>query len=191
MKHSHHEHGKFSFKIMTFVLLVRDLFRSPYKVLSQVNLVRPGAYVLDYGCGPGSYSIASAQLVGHSGKVYAADNNPLAIQAVERKAKRKEISNIITLLTDSKIKLPDASVDVVLLSYVIHEFKEPDVVIRELSRVIKPAGVLVIIDHKFSNEKIASIISRASKELRFTSTAVKLGSKRKRIMLTFSKEFTS
>jgi ubiquinone/menaquinone biosynthesis C-methylase UbiE len=183
-----HNHGKFSFKIMTFVLWIRDLIRSPYKILSKVDLIRTGACVIDYGCGPGSYSIAAAKMVGPTGKVYAADNNPLAIHEVQWKANKKDITNITALLTDCKIKLSDATVDVVLLSYVLHEFSDRDSIIREFSRVLKPAGVLVVIDHKLSNEKVISIISRASKELKLKTTHVETDSKRKRRMLTFSKE---
>ena len=183
-----HNHGKFSFKIMTFVLWVRDLFMSPYKILSKADLIRPGACVIDHGCGPGSYSIAAAKIVGPKGKVYATDNNPLAIHEVQLKANKKDISNINAMLTDCKIKLSDATVDVVLLSYVLHEFGDPDPIIREFSRVLKPASVLVVIDHKFSNEKVMSIISRASKELKLKATHVETDSKRKRTMLTFSKE---
>lgn len=185
-----HIHGRFSFKIMTFVLWVRDLFRSPYKILSEVDLIRPQSCVVDYGCGPGSYSVAAAKMVSPTGKVYAADNNPLAIRSVQRKAIKKRITNITTVLTDSRIKLPNATVDVVLLTYVLHEFRRPDTIIRELSRVLKPGGTLVVIENKFSNEKVVSIISRASKELKLTLTPIKAHSKRKRTMLTFSKEST-
>ncbi|HXV89696.1 MAG TPA: hypothetical protein VD710_11495 [Nitrososphaeraceae archaeon] len=47
---------------------------------------------------------------------------------------------------------------------------------------------LVVIDNKFSNEKVISIISRASKEVKLKATHVEADSKRKRTMLTFSKD---
>jgi SAM-dependent methyltransferase len=65
--------SNFSFKAMTFILDIRDLFRPTHRVLSEVDMIKPGAHVLDYGCGPGNYTIAAAKLVGPSGKVYAVD----------------------------------------------------------------------------------------------------------------------
>ena len=49
--------SKFSFKAMILILRVRDLFRPPQKVLSKVDMIKPGTHVLDYGCGPGNYTI--------------------------------------------------------------------------------------------------------------------------------------
>ena len=65
--------SKFSFKAMILILRVRDLFRSPQKVLSEVDMIKPGTHVLDYGCGPGNYTIIAAELVGPYEKVYAVD----------------------------------------------------------------------------------------------------------------------
>jgi ubiquinone/menaquinone biosynthesis C-methylase UbiE len=55
--------------------------------------------------------------------------------------------------------LPDASINVVLLFYVLHDFKNPYSVIVELDRVLKPKGILAIIDHKYDKAKVISIIS--------------------------------
>ena len=60
------------FKVMSFEFKFRDLFLPPRKKLNDVG-IRPGFHILDYGCGPGSYSIAAAELVGNSGKVRAED----------------------------------------------------------------------------------------------------------------------
>ncbi len=49
-------------------------------------MIKPGTHVLDYGCGPGNYTIVAAELVGPSGKVYAVDIHPLAIREVQNKA---------------------------------------------------------------------------------------------------------
>ena len=58
----------FMFKIMSRILSFRDIFTPAEKRLKEEG-VRPGLYVLDYGCGPGRYSICAAQLVGKSGLV--------------------------------------------------------------------------------------------------------------------------
>jgi ubiquinone/menaquinone biosynthesis C-methylase UbiE len=165
--------SKFSFKAMTLVLRARDLFRPPQKVLSEVDMIKPRTYVLDYGCGPGNYTIAAAELVGPSGKVYAIDIHPLAIREVQNKANKKGLKNIQTILTGCDTKLPDSSVDVILLFYVLHDFEDPDAIIKELSRVLKPMGILSVIDHKFDNDKVVSIIGHASRNLKLRRTGEK------------------
>jgi ubiquinone/menaquinone biosynthesis C-methylase UbiE len=179
--------SKIHFKFMKLALWVRDMFISPDSVLTKADTVKSGASVLDYGCGPGNYAIAAAELVGPRGKVYAADVNPLAIREVQEKAKKKGISNINTILTDCDIDVPDVSVDVVLLIYVLHDFKNPDPIIRELNRVLKPAGILVVLDHKFDNEKVVSIITHVT-NLRPKKEGTEGSRKGKKTVLIFSKK---
>ena len=179
--------SNFSFKAMTLILRVRDLFRPPQKVLSEVGMIKSGTHVLDYGCGPGNYTIAAAELVGPSGKVYAVDIHPMAIRKVQNKANKKGL-NVQTILTDYDTQLPDSSVDIVLLFYVLHDFKNPDAIIKELNRVLKPRGVLLVIDHKLENDKVVSILGRAADNLKLRRAGRETEGKKKEITLIFSKE---
>jgi ubiquinone/menaquinone biosynthesis C-methylase UbiE len=129
--------SKISFKFMSFFFKFRDLFFPPIKTLEKIG-IRSGWNVLDYGAGSGSYSIPAAQLVGPTGKVYATDIHTLAISEVQKRALMKGLKNVHPILTDCNTQLPDASIDVVLLFYVLHEFKNPDVILKELNRVLKP-----------------------------------------------------
>jgi ubiquinone/menaquinone biosynthesis C-methylase UbiE len=185
--HKHKHLSNLSFNIIRLVLAIRDLISPPQKLLNGVDDIRLGAHVLDYGCGPGNYTIAAAQLVGPSGKVYAVDSNPLAINEVIRKANKKGITNINTLLADSVTGLPDASVDVVLLIYVLHEFKSPDLIIGELDRVLKPTGILVVMDNKLNNDEVISVLVHASTNLKLSNTGKKGEIKKNKTVLFFSK----
>ena len=79
--------------------------------------------------------------------------------------------------------------DVVLLFYVLHDFKNPDSIIRELARVIKPDGVLAVIDHKFDISKVLSTINHATSILSLNNTGIRDGnSNSKNIVLLFSKQ---
>jgi ubiquinone/menaquinone biosynthesis C-methylase UbiE len=175
--------NRYSFKIMALILRLRDIFSPPHRMLGQLDDIRPGAHVLDFGCGPGSYSIATADLVGPSGKVYAVDIHPLAVQGVQKKAIEKGIPNIETLVTDCKLEIPDASIDVVLLVYVLHDFKDPGSILSELGRVLKPDGILVVKDQNLDNDKVISIVTSRSFKL---SKTIKEENK-KQIMLVFTK----
>ena len=149
--------GKFvsnvSFKLMALTLRVRDFIR-PRTVLLEEAGIRPGFRVLDYGCGPGSYLEPLSRLVGPSGKIYALDIHPLAIQEVQKRASRKGILNVKTIQSDCNTGLPDNSVDVVLLYDVFHDLSQPDEVLRELHRVVKPGGGLSFSDHHMKERDI-------------------------------------
>jgi len=48
--------------------------------------------------------------------------------------------------------LPDESIDVVLLYDILHDLSEPDKILTELYRVLKPDGVLSFNDHHMKIE---------------------------------------
>jgi ubiquinone/menaquinone biosynthesis C-methylase UbiE len=173
-----------SFNFMALFFKFRDFFSSPIKILEEIG-IRSGWNVLDYGAGSGSYSIPAANLIGPMGKVYAADIHILAIGQIQKKALRKGL-NIYPILTDCNTQLPDASIDVVLLFYALHDFKNPEPILEELNRVLKPEGLLAVIDHKFDNDKVVSVIGNAKVNLKLKDTGIRNG-KRKGKMLIFSK----
>jgi 2-polyprenyl-3-methyl-5-hydroxy-6-metoxy-1,4-benzoquinol methylase len=51
--------------------------------------IEPGQTVLDIGCGPGTFSIAMAKLVGESEKIIAVDVQEEMLQLVREKAARQ------------------------------------------------------------------------------------------------------
>jgi len=152
--------SSFHFKIMSLMYKIRDLFLPPRNILKEAE-IKPGFHVLDYGCGPGSYSIAAAELVGTTGKVYALDINSLAIQQVKRSALRKRVTNIETIRSDCATGLENSSIDVVLLYDTFHTLRNPNSVLEELHRVLKPNGILSFSDHHMKeNEIISKVTSR-------------------------------
>jgi len=144
---------KLDFKLMTIWFMVRDLLSPPGKLLEETGLER-GFRVLDYGCGPGSFSMAAARLVGPRGKVYALDINPLAVRNVERVASRKGLRNIETILSDCATGLEGSTIDVVLLFDTYHIFKKPDEIMEEIHRVLKPESLLLFRDHHMKEQDI-------------------------------------
>jgi Ribosomal protein L11 methylase len=92
--------SNFHFKFMSFGYKFRDCFLPRKNILKEVG-IKPGFDVLDYGCGPGGYIIAAAELVGKSGKIYAVDIHPLAIQRVQNIASKKQIQ-MLTIIKLTK-----------------------------------------------------------------------------------------
>jgi ubiquinone/menaquinone biosynthesis C-methylase UbiE len=148
----------FSFRLMSLEFRLRDFFRPPERVLIAAG-VRNGMTVLDFGCGPGGFALAAAKLVGPEGRVYAADNHPLAVKSVQRAANRQSLGNIRTILGSSVADLPGGIVDMTLLYDVIHELQEPGLILEELHRVLKPRGVLSVSDHHLEEEPLLSMIT--------------------------------
>lgn len=146
------------FKLMSFSYKFRDFFYPRENILKEVE-IKPGYCVLDYGCGPGSYSILVSELVGKEGKVYALDIHPLATQRVQKKASKKGLTNIETILSDCATGLANNRVNVVLLYDVFHELSDPDGVLNELNRVLKPNGILSFSDHHLKEDEIISQVT--------------------------------
>ena len=131
-----------SFKLMTWTFRLVDLFARPRRHLAKVQ-VREGMTVVDYGCGPGRYTIPLAELVGPGGKVFAVDIQPLAIRTVKEKAARKSLTNIEAVLANSyTTAIPASSADIVLLFDTVHMIKDHDALFHEIHRLLKPDGFL-------------------------------------------------
>ena len=141
------------FKFMSFGFRIRDFFLPRRNILNEIG-IRPGFYILDYGCGSGSYSIIAAEMVGAKGKVYALDIHPLGIQRVKSIASKKQLTNVEAICSDCITGLPDSSVDVVLLYDILHALSDPDGVLEELYRVLKPDGILSFSDHHMKEDEI-------------------------------------
>jgi ubiquinone/menaquinone biosynthesis C-methylase UbiE len=166
------------FEAMSLMFKVRDFFRPRKDVLEEVG-IEPGFSVLDYGCGPGSYISRLAELVGESGKIYALDIHPRALKKVQKIASKKGLSNITTIQSDCDTGLPGDSMDVVLLYDTFHDLSEPDDVLRELHRILKPSGTLSFSDHHLKQVEVSAKVAKGH-----LFKLTKIGSK----TYTFSKQ---
>ena len=132
------------FRLMTLAFKFRDLLRPPQRLLKKARLEK-GMSVVDYGCGPGSFTIPAAEMVGPEGKVFAVDIHPLALRSVKNRASRKELENVETILVkgyDTGIK--GTSIDRVLLIDTFAQIKDRQALLRELHRVLKGDGFLLL-----------------------------------------------
>jgi ubiquinone/menaquinone biosynthesis C-methylase UbiE len=145
--------SNFGFRVMSIVFKLRDFFLPRKEVLKEVG-IESGFSVLDYGCGPGSYTIATTELVGESGKVYALDIHPLAVEKVRGIVEKRQLTNVETILSDCKTGLPENSVDVVLLYDAFHGLSDRNGVLQELHRILKRDGILSFSDHHMKEDEI-------------------------------------
>jgi len=128
--------------------------------------VKPGQTALDFGCGSGTYTIPLASVVGNQGKVYALDKDRGALDALMRRASSAKLTNIerIDAGGGAQIDLANNSVDVALLFDVFHSYYfssrgERHELLSEISRVLKPDGLLSVYPKHMETEARAEIES--------------------------------
>ena len=145
-----------SFRLMSLEFGVRDLFRPPTWILEEAG-VRTGMTIVDFGCGPGSFTLAAARLVGPRGFVYAVDVHPLAAASVRNAIQKGGFRNVQMILGESMTDIPDGIADMSLLYDVLHNFEEPDRLLIEQHRVLKPEGTLSVMDHHIEEALLPTI----------------------------------
>ena len=130
------------YKINIWFWKFTDLIWNPRRHLKKIPL-KEGMKVVDYGCGPGRYTLPIAELIGPKGKVFAVDIQPLAISTVKGKAARESLTNVEAILVDSyDIGVQSSSIDLVLLIDTFHQIGDCGALLREIHRLLKPEGFL-------------------------------------------------
>jgi len=124
-------------------------FSDPEKNIRQFEL-EPGMVVADFGAGSGFYTINAAQEVGTSGKVYAVDLQKELLSRIQSTARAQELSNVEISWGDlEKIggsKLASDSVDAVIMSNLLFQVEDQNVVLDEAMRILKDKGKILVID---------------------------------------------
>lgn len=140
--------GYLSYSLIVPLWLIMELMRPPWwrrKWLERSG-VREGLVVLEEGFGYGTSPIIAAQMVGPKGKVYALDVIPLNVAILRVRSKLRQLKNLEVILSDAKYTgLPDKSVDLVFTCDAFHEFPDKEGTLRELYRVLRRDGTLVIL----------------------------------------------
>jgi ubiquinone/menaquinone biosynthesis C-methylase UbiE len=119
----------------------------------QLLAISPGITALDLACGAGRYTLPLAKRVGPQGKVIAVDLWADGISQLQNEARRRQMDNLETHVADAGQALPldDQSVDLCLMATVLHDFVQAGMaadVLREATRVLKPQGVMVMVEFK-------------------------------------------
>lgn len=149
-----------AFRIMSGMFNIMDLIKSPAQKLDSFNLLQ-GQTVVDYGSGTGRYLKQASELVGEAGLVYAVDIHELAIESAFRQIKKYQLKNVRPVLTDGKsVDIPPHTADVVYAIDMFHMVKDSQGFLQELSRLLKPDGILYLEDgHQPRSQTREKVIS--------------------------------
>jgi ubiquinone/menaquinone biosynthesis C-methylase UbiE len=120
----------------------------PDEIIASLG-IGEGDVIADIGSGGGYFTIAFAGKVGQAGRVYAVDVKPKYLEFIRRRAAREGLDNVSCVLgTSSWIDLPEAGLDLVFARNVFHHLPDPSEYFRAMTRYLKPAANVAIIEHK-------------------------------------------
>lgn len=126
----------------------RRWIHNPEKILKP--FIEKGMVVMDLGCGPGFFTIDMAQLVGRNGHVIAVDLQEEMLHRLEFKIRGTEFIELITLHQCQEDEIGvDTRLDFILAFYVIHEVPNQRRFFKDMRRILKRGGKILIVEPPF------------------------------------------
>lgn len=112
--------------------------------LGEIHL---GEMVLDVGCGAGVDAIIAGLMVGPDGSVEGVDIVSEIIARAEKNLKLTTLKNVtFNTITGEKLPFGDSTFDVIISNGVINLIPRKKAILKEILRVLKPAGRLMLAD---------------------------------------------
>ena len=114
--------------------------------------------VLEVGVGTG----LSLPTYGRHLEIVGIDLSPEMLEKARERVAAEGLDNVAELheMDASDLKFPDAAFDTVVAMYVMTVVPDPEKVMRELSRVCRPGGEVIIVNHFSAEEGMRGWVER-------------------------------
>ena len=90
-----------------------------------------------------------SRLVGATGRVYANDIQKGMLDLLQRRLASQQLQNVTLVLGEpADPKLPPSSIDLALMVDVYHELGDPQTMLANIKKALKPDGSLALIEYK-------------------------------------------
>jgi len=87
------------------------------------------------------------------------DIQPEMLDIIKKRMKEKKIENVVPVQgTETDPKLPENSVDMILLVDVYHEFSYPWEMTSAMVKALKPGGRMVFVEFRMEDEKVPILL---------------------------------
>lgn len=124
---------------------IRRWVHNPCRLLGPY--VREGMTVLDFGCGPGVFTLAMARLVGPTGRVIACDLQEGMLEKLRRKLHGTPLEGRVRLHKSDGRGLGLAEkVEFILAFYVVHEVPDQKRLFADLASVAAPRATVLVVE---------------------------------------------
>jgi predicted methyltransferase len=108
---------------------------------------KPGSVVAEIGAGAGGLTLAAAEHVGPTGRVYTTELDAKKLAALETLATQQKVQNITVVKAgEAATNLPPECCDSIFMRRVYHHFTQPAQEDASLFQSLKPGGLLAVID---------------------------------------------
>jgi len=115
--------------------------------------ISAGKDVADIGAGSGWFTVRAATRVASTGRVYAVDINPEAVDYIKARIAKEHLGNVKVILSKpDNPGLSDDSVDSVLLLKTYHEVADPVALLRNIRPALRPGARIGVIDRTGNGE---------------------------------------
>jgi SAM-dependent methyltransferase len=124
----------------------RDAVLAPVgDVLLAAAALRPGASVLDIGCGCGATTLAAADAVGPTGSAVGLDLSEPMLDLARRRAQRRSAGHVTFTQSDAQVhQFEPAGVDVVVSRFGTMFFDDPVAAFTNIANALQPGGRLCL-----------------------------------------------
>lgn len=121
---------------------LRRRLNPPHRLVHLLG-IGPSDVVVDFGCGPGFYTV---ELARRAAKTIGVDVSPAMLAKARRAAQNAGLQVTLLQSDGERIELPSESVDLVLLTHVFHEIEQKERALGEFRRILKQGGRVAILE---------------------------------------------